>query len=227
MKMTPDEIYRRRKEFFNSHAPRWQDMWYKDHATGRYDKHAKDFERLFSFITLKPGDHVLDVGCGTGILVPFILDRITETGILYELDYAEKMIEINRTLHRNNNIRFIVADAEETPLDHESCDAIICFSCFPHLHEKEKSVAALCRILKQDGVFVVSHFESSEGIKKHHASNPAVMHDHLPDRDSMRKMLKAVGLSIQIFFDEPGFYFFIATKLPPAARHLADVDSQI
>jgi ubiquinone/menaquinone biosynthesis C-methylase UbiE len=227
MKMTPDEIYRRRKEFFNDHAPRWRDMWYKDHSTGCYDKHAKDFERLFSLITLKPGDHVLDVGCGTGILVPFILDRITETGILYELDYAEKMIEINRELHRNDNIRFILADAEEVPLDEASCDAIICFSCFPHLHEKEKSVATLGRILKQDGLFVVSHFESSEGIKKHHESCHAVMHDHLPDRDSMRKMLQAAGLAIHISMDEPGFYCINATKLPQLPGRLADVDRQI
>lgn len=81
MQMTRDDIYRSRKEFFNNHAEMWQDMWYKDRATGRYDKHGKDFERLFSLIPLKLGDHVLDVGCGTGVLVPFILQRITTKGL--------------------------------------------------------------------------------------------------------------------------------------------------
>ena len=88
MKMTSDEIYRTRKQFFNDHAEKWLDMWYRDPATGQYDKHEKDFERLFSLLPLKPGDHVLDTGCGTGVLVPFILERITKTGILYELDFA-------------------------------------------------------------------------------------------------------------------------------------------
>lgn len=212
MKMTPDEIYRKRKEFFNDHASNWQEMWYKDHSTGKHDKHAKDFERLFSLVTLKPGDHVLDVGCGTGVLVPFILKQITETGLLYELDYAERMIEINRELHDNKNVRFVVAGAEETPLDDVSCDVVICFSCFPHLHDKKRAVTVLSRILKPGGLFVISHFESSEGIKKHHESCHAVMHDHLPDKDSMYKMLQAVGLAIDTFIDEPGLYCVSAKK---------------
>jgi ubiquinone/menaquinone biosynthesis C-methylase UbiE len=212
MKMTPDEIYRTRKQFFNDQAERWLDMWYKDPATGRYDKHEKDFKRLFSLLPLKPGDQVLDVGCGTGVLAPFILERITSTGILYELDFAEKMIETNRRLHVQDNIRFIVADAENATLDDASCDMVICFSCFPHFQEKEKATGALSRILKPRGVFAVSHFDSSEGIKKHHASCHAVMHDHLPDEGAMRSLLQAAGLSIDVFMDEPGFYCIIARK---------------
>ncbi len=212
MKMTPDEIYNTRKQFFNDHADKWLDMWYKDHTTGRSDKHTKDFERLFSLLTLKPGDHVLDVGCGAGVLVPFIMERIAATGILYELDYAEKMIEANRSQHEGSNIRFILCDAENAPLDNASCDVIICFSCFPHFQNKEKTMTALVSILKPQGTFVVAHFDSAEGINKHHESCHAVMHDHLPDKAVMREMLQKAGLGIDLFIDEPGFYCIIAGK---------------
>ncbi|MFH0727933.1 MAG: methyltransferase domain-containing protein [Pseudomonadota bacterium] len=212
MKMTMNEIYFERKQFFNDHAEEWLDKWYKDPETGRYDKYDSQFERLFSLLPLKPGDRVLDAGCGSGVLVPFILDRITPTGILYELDFSAKMIDTNQCLHPSENIRFMVSDVENAPLADASFDGVICFSCFPHFHDKENALRALSRTLKPEGVFVVSHFSSSEEINRHHESCHAVMHDHLPDAASMRTMFQNARLTIEAFIDEPGFYCIIANK---------------
>jgi demethylmenaquinone methyltransferase/2-methoxy-6-polyprenyl-1,4-benzoquinol methylase len=89
MHITSEDIYRTRKQFFNDSAEGWLDTWYRNPRTGQYDLHQWDFNRLFTLVALKPGDRVLDAGCGSGILVPMVLERITQTGILYELDYAE------------------------------------------------------------------------------------------------------------------------------------------
>jgi ubiquinone/menaquinone biosynthesis C-methylase UbiE len=212
MQMKKEDIYRIRKQFFNDSAESWLDDWYRNAESGQYDRHQKDFDRLFDLIPLKPGDRVLDAGCGSGILVPMVLDRIRDTGILYELDFAEKMIETNKKLHRNENIRFVVADAAEAPLEEESCNVVICFSCFPHFHDKERTMLTLSRILKRGGTFVVAHFDSSEGIKKHHESCHAVMHDHLPDESAMRDLFRKAALTIDLFVDQPGFYCIIAKK---------------
>lgn len=212
MKLKKDDTYTQRKDFFNEHAEKWEDMFYKDKTTGRYDKHKMDFDRLFSLIPIKEGDIVLDVGCGTGILVPFILTYIKETGILYELDYSERMLQVNKKMHKDDNIIFILADAEDTPLADESCDLIVCFSCFPHFYDKVKAVKRLAGILKYDGFFIVSHFDSSDGINRHHSTCKAVMHDHLPDKEEMFNLFDESGIEILNFIDEPGFYFIMGKK---------------
>ena len=212
MKMTPDEIYGARKQFFNACAEKWIDMWYRDPETGEQKKHEEDFKRLLSLMPLKSGDGVLDAGCGTGVLVPYILEVIGQSGILHELDFADQMIETNRRLHRQDNLRFIVSDLEHAPLADSSCDAAICFSCFPHFQDKEKALASLARILKPKGLLVISHFDSSEGINRHHQSCHAVMHDHLPDEEAMRALLTYKNFQVETFIDEAGFYYLQARK---------------
>jgi ubiquinone/menaquinone biosynthesis C-methylase UbiE len=145
-------------------------------------------------------------------LAPSILDRIGESGVLYELDFAEKMLEINRSLHEGPNVQFILSDAENVTLEDSSCDMVICFSCFPHFHDRECAVKALSRTLKPGGFFIVAHFDSSEGINRHHISCDAVRHDHLPDERAMRSMLESSDLEVEMFMDEPGFYCMTAKK---------------
>lgn len=206
------EIYDRRRQFFNDHAGKWLDTWYKDPATGRHDKHEKDFQRLFSLLPLKKGDRVLDAGCGVGVLVPFILEKISESGILYELDYAEKMIEINRRMHKGGNIRFIIYDVEKVPLADCSCDFVVCFSSFPHFHDRKRALTNLVRIMKPQGILAIAHFASAEKINNHHHSCSAVMHDHLPDREQMNFLMNEAKLHIDLFVDESSFYCVLARK---------------
>jgi ubiquinone/menaquinone biosynthesis C-methylase UbiE len=212
MEISREEMNQARKQFFNEHAKSWLDMFYKNEETGQLDKHDKAFERLFSIVTLKPGNRVLDVGCGSGVLVPMVLERISPTGILYELDFAEKMIEENKNLHKAENIRFIIADAIRAPLDPESCNVVFCFSCFPHFERKEDTLISLSRILTNGGILVVAHFDSSKEINDRHKSCPAVMHDHLPEEFVMRAFFQKADLSIDLFIDEPGFYCILAHR---------------
>lgn len=208
--MSSEELYGARKAFFNERAESWLDMWYKDQETGEYDRYEKEFQILFSLVPIKDGDHVLDVGCGSGVLVPYILEWISDNGMLYELDYAEKMIEVNKRLHNDIRIRFLISDIVGAPLESGTCDLVICFSCFPHFQEKEQAMIAMARMLKKGGWLAVAHFDSSEELNNHHrkASGP-VMHDKLPDEKTMKRLFENSGLKTEKFIDESGFYLIL------------------
>jgi demethylmenaquinone methyltransferase/2-methoxy-6-polyprenyl-1,4-benzoquinol methylase len=210
-KMSSQEHERAKKEFFNENAEKWLDLWYKDPETGRHDRFQREFKRLFSLIPAKPGDHVVDLGCGSGVLVPYILEKIGGEGILYEVDYAEKMIASNKRLHRDKRVRFIVSDILAMPLLKGSCDLVICFSCFPHFQQKKRSLEAINHILRQGGSLVISHFDSAEDLNRHHSRvKGPVKHDRLPDDPEMRRLCKNAGFVIKKFINEKGFYLILA-----------------
>lgn len=207
-----NSMHENKKDFFNERADRWLDMFYRDETTGTYTKFDQEFDRLFSLINLEQGDCVLDVGCGSGILVNYILPFIGQTGRLYELDYASKMIEVNKKLHQDQRIDFLNTDLFDHHLNRESCDVVICFSCFPHLGDKNQALAVISHILKTGGKLVISHFDSASDLNDHHRQYPEVMHDMLPSTEEMKGFMKNNGFVLHQFIDEAGFYCILAEK---------------
>jgi ubiquinone/menaquinone biosynthesis C-methylase UbiE len=203
-----------RREFFNERAENWLDMWYKDEKSGRYSKYDEAFDRLFELAALRPGDAVLDLGCGSGVLVPYILDRIGPQGRLQEVDYAAKMIEVNRRLHDDPRVTFTVAGVDTMDMPAAGFDVTFCFSCFPHFQRKAESLKAIHQALQPGGKVIVAHFDSSADINAHHRKHACVMHDQLPAAPAMRKLLVDAGFTVEHFIDESGFYYVSASKAP-------------
>ena len=206
-----------RREFFNERAERWLDMWYLDHDTGEHTRFDAEFDRLFSLVEVPPDGCVLDVGCGSGVLVPHVLRRLSAAGRLIEVDFAEKMIEENRRLHADERITFLTADVMKLDLDPNSIDLVLCFACFPHFEKKAEAVEALARVLKSGGKLAIAHFDSSEDLNAHHRKHEVVMHDMLPDAERMRELLRQAELETKLHLDDPGFYLMLAEH--SALRH--------
>ena len=201
-----------RRSFFDEHAEHWMEMWYKDPQTGAYTRFTEQFRRLIKLLALVENDRVLDLGCGSGVLVPYLLDGIGAHGRIFEVDYAPKMIAANRRRHRDRRIRFIVGDVAELRLPAESCDVAVCFSCFPHFDRKQEALAAISAIIRRGGRLAIAHFDSAEAINNHHRKHMAVRHDRLPSERAMRKLVLNAGLQVERLINEPGFYYLGAIK---------------
>jgi ubiquinone/menaquinone biosynthesis C-methylase UbiE len=197
-----------RKTYFNDVAETWD----KRYCTPQL---ASFLRKLVSQFGLKLGQNVLDVGTGTGVLIPHLVQMVGASGSVTAVDYAEKMVQIGKSKHVHfDNVSVELHDIEEDGLPSESFDAVTCFGLFPHLTKKEKALHNMRRALKPGGILIIAHALSSEEIKAHHANvASSVVNDTLPEKAEMRRLLKRTGFTRIRIRDKRGCYLCKSIKL--------------
>jgi ubiquinone/menaquinone biosynthesis C-methylase UbiE len=196
-----------RQDFFNKAAPTWDKIFY----TNKLATFLTDFVPKFN---IELGQTILDVGTGTGVLIPYLLQMVGENGHVTAVDFAEKMVEICKTKYAQYpNLTVMVQQAENLQFPVASFDAVICFGLFPHLENKELAIMQLNRVLKLGGKLVIAHALSSQEIKSHHQhAADIIAHDALPSESEMQHLFKKVGFTNIEITDKPGCYLCLAIK---------------
>ncbi len=192
------------KDFFNTRAATW-DIRVAE----------KDISRLQGMsdrIDISPGDAVLDVGTGTGVFVPFLLEKIGSEGRLVCLDFAENMLDIARNKNFTGNITYLCTDIENSGLPDESFNAVVCYSVFPHFQDKPGALGEINRVLKKKGLLFIGHTSGRQAINDIHRTLPEVS-DHLfPENDEMRRLLAEAGFRDIHISDGLTHYFVTARR---------------
>lgn len=196
-----------RKAYFDAAAETWDCQYYSKDLV-RWLKH------VVSTWGLQCGDHVLDVGTGTGLLIPFIRQAIGPLGSITAIDYAEHMIQICRSKYAHiENVTIQCQDVENLELPLLSYDIVICFGVFPHLQHHEVALEQLHRVLKTEGTLIVAHALSRAEIHLRHKDTASVVsNDNLPTDYEMRRLLTHAGFTVTLLIDQPGYYLCTAIK---------------
>jgi demethylmenaquinone methyltransferase/2-methoxy-6-polyprenyl-1,4-benzoquinol methylase len=187
--------------FFNQLAQRWDDLRCADN-----DK----ISRLVAMAGLREGDAVLDVGCGTGVLLPFLKQAVGVDGHITAVDYAANMIA--RAAEKNKHltgIDYACADIREF-CPAALLDAVICFNFFPHIKDKEAFIVNMKTRLKHGGALIIMHDISRQAVNAVHQSSDTVKNDRLPDSSAVAGMLIAAGYEVPVWMDNDEFYFIKA-----------------
>jgi ubiquinone/menaquinone biosynthesis C-methylase UbiE len=198
---------RNRQAFFNQAAENWD----KEIDNPKLQAFLEQFVPSFDLIA---GQTVLDVGTGTGILIPFLHKALGPKGHITAIDYAPNMVDICKIKHAQlSNISIIVSNAENLQFPDASFDAVTCFGLFPHLDNKKAALNQFYRVLKSKGRLIIAHALSSLEVKRHHQTAPqAVAYDVLPTETKMRKLLEQTGFTGIQIVDKPGSYLCTSTK---------------
>ena len=159
---------------------------------------------LLARFPIAPGASVLDAGCGTGVLVPLLLERVGKAGRVVAVDFSPGMLDVARAKAFPANVEFVLADVAAMPLPEADLDAVVCNATFPHLPDRPRALAEFSRVLRPGGWLAICHASGREEIaRRHRAVGVPIAYDELPDEAEMRRLLAAAGFDdIEVADDE-------------------------
>jgi ubiquinone/menaquinone biosynthesis C-methylase UbiE len=192
------------RAYFNRQAAIW------DEAVA--EKNTTRLEKMAERLDLEPGFTVLDVGTGTGVFLPFLLEKIGGNGRVVALDIAEAMLLHAKAKDFHGNIDFVCGDVMDIALGDGIFDAVVCYSSFPHFQDKPRAFAEIYRVVKSGGRVLICHTSSRAEINEVHRQIPEVHHDTIPEADKMQSMLSSAGFVEIKIEDKSDSYLVLARK---------------
>jgi ubiquinone/menaquinone biosynthesis C-methylase UbiE len=194
-----------KRKFFDQYAFGWDERNHPDDQP-QIQKLVKEFD-------LKPGDWVLDVGTGNGLLIPYLSAKVKERGKIFPLDFSWNMISQARKKNIKANIGFINASVEALPIKDQKIDCITCMDTFAHVSAQKAALREMVRVLRKGGRLYVSHTLGKKKVALHHKKvGRVVACDTLPSDSEMKKMMKNSGLNDIEIIDQPNLYLATGKK---------------
>jgi ubiquinone/menaquinone biosynthesis C-methylase UbiE len=108
------------------------------------------------------GATVLDVGCGTGRNLPYLVPRVGERGRVIGLDFSEGMLERARRRVRTKgwrNVSLIQGDAVELEGIAAPVDAVVSAWCYGIVYDLEAALHRAVDVLKPGGRLAIMDFD--------------------------------------------------------------------
>ncbi|UCE19669.1 MAG: methyltransferase domain-containing protein [Gemmatimonadota bacterium] len=191
------------RQYFNERAESW-------------DRTSAGSERLSEVVSrcgLQSGQRVIDIGCGTGTLIPHIKNCVGKEGTVYALDFAEEMLRVLKTDTELSSVILICADIVKIPVCDHFFDHVLCFATFPHFNDKRAALSEMRRILKTGGKMTIAHLMGSREMNQFHGrAGGVVQHDYLPHGEEMKELLRRSHFSEINVVDEPNLYLAQGVK---------------
>lgn len=195
----------KQKGFFDERAEAWDEITIHNLEKVQY---------IADLLGIHGSDRILDIGTGTGIMIPFY-ERYLVDGCIVAVDYSEKMIAIARSKYPERDHRmvsYIVSDVYGLSHDAEF-DLAVCYSSFPHLVDQPLAIRILSKALKKGGRLAVVHSDSAKKVNGvHMVGGIEIENDFLPSMRLLREMMRDSGLTVTFERDDEDYFICIARK---------------
>lgn len=187
-------------EFFDGCAEHWDERTVLDEAV---------VESILDNAKIGEGQDILDVACGTGVLMPYYINRKVASvlGVDISPEMAKKAEE---KFGDDKRIKIVCADVKELSFKRKF-DRIMIFNAFPHFPEPEELIRLLSLQLKEGGVLSVAHSESREKIDAHHKGAASKVSLGLMEAEELQSIF-ARYLSVESVISDDRMYLVSGIK---------------
>jgi ubiquinone/menaquinone biosynthesis C-methylase UbiE len=160
---------------------------------------------LIRVANVQPGERVLDVACGTGIVARHIAPRVGLQGRVIGLDLKPEMLRVAGAAAEQEGlaIEWRAGPAEQLPFPDGSFDLIMCQFGLMFFTDRHKALTEMHRVLSAGGRVVVSvwqgldrhpFYQTLHDVSQQHLGKSSVQAVFsLGDADELRRLLTDAG----------------------------------
>ncbi|MEU1471380.1 methyltransferase domain-containing protein [Streptomyces sp. NPDC005761] len=189
------------QEFFTSRAADWDT---------RFPDDGPAFATAIATLGLRPGDIVLDAGCGTGRAMPELRAAVGPGGTVLGADLTAAMLESAVRAGREGSGLLFQADAARLPLRPRVLDAVFAAGLISHLARPGADLAEFARVVRPGGLLALFHPIGRAALAARHGRQ--ITDSDLRAEPNLAPLLARSGWRLTSYVDEESRFLALAER---------------
>ncbi|HET6354943.1 class I SAM-dependent methyltransferase [Streptomyces sp.] len=189
------------QEFFGARAADWD---------ARFPDDGPAYAAAVAELGLRPGDAVLDAGCGTGRALPPLRSAVGPRGTVIGADLTPAMLDAALRAGRGSSGQLLLADVTRLPLRTESLDAVFAAGLIAHLPQPEMNLRELARVVRPGGKLALFHPIGRAALAARQGRQ--ITEGDLRAEPNLRPLLAGSGWRMTSYVDEDARFLALAVR---------------
>ncbi|MBT2451018.1 methyltransferase domain-containing protein [Streptomyces sp. ISL-43] len=191
------------QEFFGARAADWDRKFPGD---------GPAFETAVAEFGLRPGDRVLDAGCGTGRALTELRAAVGPSGTVIGADLTPQMLASARDAGRGAAGALLLADVARLPLRDAALDAVFAAGLIAHLPDPGANLRELARVVRPGGRLALFHPIGRAALAARHGRE--LTGDDMRAEHNLGPLLAGSGWRMTSYADEDARFLALAVRTP-------------